>query len=188
MENGKIKVRGIEVRRRDTPKFVFDAQTEIINALSTADSVEELYEKIPEAINVVKAYRKKLLNNEIPIWDLIITKHLSKKPEGYRQDVSQVIAARQLIKEGDEVHAGGNVRFVFTNAENKLHERRVKAEQLIDNTTTPDKRKYLKILYESSANLLSFAGYTAASVYEGVTGQSQNNLWGYCKEKRGLHG
>jgi DNA polymerase-2 len=188
MENGKIKVRGIEVRRRDTPKFVFDAQTEIIKAVSTANNVEELYTKIPEALNVVKAYRKKLLTNEIPIWDLVITKHLSKKPEGYRQDVSQVIAARQLIKEGDEVHAGGNVRFVFTNAENKLHDRRVKAQQLIDNTTSPDKRKYLKILYESSANLLSFAGYTAASVYEGVTGQSQNNLWGYCKNERVLHG
>ena len=186
MENGKIKVRGIEVRRRDTPKFVFDTQTEIIKAFSTADNVEELYKKIPEALNVVKAYRKKLLNNEIPIWDLIIPKHLSKKPEGYRQDVSQVIAARQLIKEGDEVHAGGNVRFVFTNAENKLHERRVKAQQLINETTSPDKRKYLNILYESSANLLSFAGYTAASVYEGITGQSQNNLWEYCKKESGL--
>ena len=187
MENGKIKVRGIEVRRRDTPKFVFDAQTEIIKAFSTANNVEELYKKIPEALNVVKAYKEKLLNNEISIWDLVITKHLSKKPEGYRQDVSQVIAARQLIKEGDEVHAGGNVRFVFTNAENKLHDRRVRAQQLIDSTTSPDKRKYLKILYESSANLLSFAGYTATSVYEGITGQNQNNLWGYCKKERGMH-
>ena len=81
MENGKVKVRGIEVRRRDTPKFIFDAQTDIIKAFSTANNVEELYQKIPQALNVVKAYRQKLLNNEIPIWDLVITKHLSKKPE-----------------------------------------------------------------------------------------------------------
>ncbi|MGE5532807.1 MAG: DNA polymerase domain-containing protein [Bacillota bacterium] len=181
MENGKVKVRGIEVRRRDTPKFVFDAQTDIIKTFSTANNVEELYKNIPEALKVVKAYREKLLNNEIPIWDLVITKHLSKKPEHYRQDVSQVIAARQLIKEGNEVHAGGNVRFIFTSAENKRHERRVRAHQLIDGSTSPDKKKYLKILYESSANLLSFAGYTSKLVYEEVGGQSQNNLWGYCK-------
>jgi hypothetical protein len=79
------------------------------------------------------------------------------------------------------------VRFVFTSAENKLHDRRVRAQQLIDDATSPDKRKYLKILYDSSANLLSFAGYTAKLVYEGVTGQSQNNLGKYCKEERKLH-
>jgi DNA polymerase-2 len=45
LENGKIKVRGIEVRRRDTPKFVFDAQTDIIKVLSKANNVEELYKK-----------------------------------------------------------------------------------------------------------------------------------------------
>jgi len=119
MENGKVKVRGIEIRRRDTPKFIFDAQTDMIKVLSTANNVEELYKKIPQALNVVNAYRKKLLDNEISIWDLVIAKHLSKKPERYRQDVSQVIAARQLIKEGDEVHAGGNVKFVYTSAKNK---------------------------------------------------------------------
>ena len=188
MESGKVKVRGIEVRRRDTPKFIFDAQTELIKVLSTANNVEELYKKIPEALTVVKAYKEKLLNNEIPIWDLVITKHLSKKTEHYRQDVSQVIAARQLIKEGDEVHAGGNIRFVFTSAENKRHDRRVRAQQLIDDSTNPDTRKYLKILYDSSANLLSFAGYTTKSVYEALGGRSQNDLWDYCEKGREMFG
>ena len=119
------------------------------------------------------------MNNEVPIWDLIITKHLSKKPERYRQNVSQVIAARQLIKEGDEVHAGGNVKFVFTSAENKRYDRRVRAKQLIDESTIPDTKKYLQILYDSSANLLSFAGYTAKSIFEAVSGQDQKNLASY---------
>lgn len=42
MERGKIKVRGIEVRRRDTPKFIFDAQTDIINVLAEANNTVEL--------------------------------------------------------------------------------------------------------------------------------------------------
>ena len=183
MESGKIKVRGIEVRRRDTPKFIFDAQTDIIKALCTANNTAELYQKIPEALNVVKVYRGKLLNNEVPIWDLIITKHLSKKPERYRQNVSQVIAARQLIKQGDEVHAGGNVRFVFTSAENKHYDRRVRAKQLIDETTIPDTRKYLKILYDSSANLLSFAGYTAKSIFDEINGQKSVGLTNYFSKR-----
>ena len=176
MENGKLKVRGIEVRRRDTPKFIFDAQTDIINAFSTANNTKELHQKIPEAIKVVRAYREKLLNEEVPIWDLVITKHLSKKPERYRQNVSQVIAARQIIKDGGEVHAGGNVKFVFTSAENKRYDRRVKAQQFIEETTNPDMKKYLSMLYDSSANLLSFAGFTQKSVFEEVNQMKQKGL------------
>ena len=68
-------------------------------------------------------------------------------------------------------------KFVFTSAENKRHDRRVKAKQLIDETTNPDKRKYLKILYESSANLLSFAGIQQ-KVYEAVDQQKQTSISG----------
>ena len=182
MENGKLKVRGIEVRRRDTPKFIFDAQTAIIEALATANNAQELHQRIPEALKVVNAYREKLLNEEVPIWDLVITKHLSKKPEHYRQNVSQVIAARQIIKDGGEAHAGGNVKFVFTSALNKRYDRRVKAQQFVEETTNPDVRKYLSMLYDSSANLLSFAGYTQKAVFDAVSHQKQKGLSSYRNE------
>ena len=54
MENGNVKIRGLEIRRRDTPGFIFDAQTEMINALKPANNSAELYQRIPEALNVVK--------------------------------------------------------------------------------------------------------------------------------------
>jgi len=179
MENGKVKVRGIEIRRRDTPQFIFDAQTDMIKALSEANNATELYLKIPQALDVVNKYRQKLLDQDVPIWDLIITKHLSKNPKRYRQHVSQVIAAEQLIKEGAEVHAGNSVKFLFTSAENKRHERRVKAAQLIDESVNPDTKKYLLLLYASAANLLSFANYTCESVCETVKGESQKSLLRY---------
>jgi DNA polymerase elongation subunit (family B) len=89
--------------------------------------------------------------------------HLSKNPEKYKQHVSQVIAAEQLMKEGAEVHAGKNIRFLFTDAENKRHDRRVKAEQLIEKQTNADTKKYLLLLYASAAGILSFSGYTTES-------------------------
>ncbi len=170
MKNGKIKVRGIEARRRDTPRFVYNAQMEIIKILATANDSEQFMEKIPVALKVVKKYRQKLLDGDVPIWDLIVTKHLSKHPRRYKQRVSQVIAAEQLMKEGAEVNAGKNIRFLFTNAEDKRHERRVKAEQLIENGINPDAKKYLLLLYASAANILSFSGYTVKSVYDSIRG------------------
>jgi len=127
----------------------------------------------------VKDYQRKLLNGEVPVWDLIVTKHMSKNPEKYKQHVSQVIAAEQLMKEGAEVHAGKNIRFLFTDAENKRHDRRVKAEQLIEKWTNADIKKYLLLLYASAAGILSFSGYTTESVYNATRGYSDSNLTHY---------
>jgi DNA polymerase elongation subunit (family B) len=184
MENGKIKVRGIEIRRRDTPIFVYNAQMEMINVLATAGNSSEFMEKIPEALKVVRDYRKKLLDGEVPIWDLIVTKHLSKHPKKYKQRVSQVIAAEQLIKEGADVHAGKNIRFLFTDAENKRYEYRVKAEQLIEQGVNADMKKYLFLLYASAASLLGSAGFTPKSVYEAVRGYKHKSLTEYSASKK----
>jgi DNA polymerase elongation subunit (family B) len=179
MKNGKVKVRGIEVRRRDTPRFVHNAQLEMINVLACADNSKQFMAKVPEALRVVKEYRWKLLSGEVPVWDLIVTKHLSKHPSKYKQRVSQVIAAEQLIKEGAEVHAGKNIRFLFTKAGDKRYERRVKAEQLIEKGVNADTRKYLLLLYASAAGLLNFAGYTAESVHDAVRGYKHKSLLDY---------
>ncbi|MDH5783383.1 MAG: hypothetical protein OEZ35_06960, partial [Candidatus Bathyarchaeota archaeon] len=150
-EDGRIKVRGIDARRRDTPKFVHDAQMEMIRVLATASDSKAFIEKIPDALNVIKEYRRKLLDGEVPIWNLIVTKRLSKNPENYKQKVSQVIAAEQLLKEGIEVSAGKKVRFLFTSAENKRYERRVRAKELIEESTNSDVKKYLLLLYSAAS-------------------------------------
>ena len=153
----------------------------MIKTLATANNTTELRKKITEALEIVKSYRRKLLDDEVPIWDLIVTKRMSKSPSRYRQHVSQVIAAEQLMKEGAEVHAGNNVRFLFTHAKDKRHDRRVRAAQLIEKGTNPDAKKYLLLLYASAANLLSFAGYTTKSVFDAINGDKQEKLMGYLK-------
>ena len=176
MENGNVKIRGLEVRKRDTPKFVYDAQREMIDVLSSARNSDEFNQKISQALKVVKVYRKKLLDGEVPVWDLIVTKHLSKNLKRYRQHVSQMIAAEQLIAAGGEAYAGNNVSFLFRDAENKRIHRRVIASQLLEKGVNTDTKKYLMMLYTSAASLLSFKGYTAKTVYNEVNGYSYSDL------------
>jgi DNA polymerase, archaea type len=179
MENGKLKIRGLEARRRDTPKFINNAQKEMINIFAEANNSQEFMQKIPHALQIVKNYRQKLINGEIPIKDLIITKHLSKNTPQYTQHVSQLIAAEQLIKEGAEIQAGKNVRFLFTDSNNKRFERRVKAEQLLDKGVNPDVRKYLFFLYSSASNLLSFSNYTPKTIHDAIRGYKHKSLYDY---------
>ena len=148
----------------------------MIKILATANDSNQFMEKVPDALKIVKEYRERLLDGDVPIWDLIVTKHLSKHPRRYVQRVSQVIAAEQLMKEGAEVHAGNNIRFLFTNVKDKRYERRVKAEQLIENSINPDTKKYLLFLYASAANILSFAGYTVKSVYDSILGYKTKRI------------
>jgi len=168
--DGTIKVRGIDIRRRDSPKFVCDAQLDMIQALSSADNSQEFLKKIPEALKVVKTYKQKLLNHEIPVWDLIITKRLSKETHEYSQNISQRIAGKQLLIEGFEVYPGKSVEYVFTDAQNVLPFRRVKPKELIDDKTSPDAKKYLSLLYSAASNLLSQFGFYSDSISEYVSG------------------
>ncbi len=182
MDYGKVKVRGLEVRRRDTPKFIYDAQMDMVNTLAIANNEEEFGQKIPETLNVVKAYRKRLIAGEVPACDLIMTRHLSKDPQQYRQHVSQLIAAEQLAKQGAEIHAGNNVAFLFTDSKNKRFHRRVIAEKLMEKNMTPDTKKYLLLLYASAETLLSVKGYTAKSICDEVNGHSTNTLERFCSK------
>ncbi len=177
-EDGRIKVRGLEVRRRDTPKFVYDAQMKMIRVFATASDSKAFVEKIPEALKVVKEYRRKLIDGEVPVWDLIVTKRLSKNLEDYTQKVSQVIAAEQLLKEGVEISAGKKVRFLFMSAENKRYERRVRAEELIEENMNSDVKKYLLLLYSAASNILSPFGFSEKDVYDSVRGYQRTKLIG----------
>ena len=178
-EDGTIKVRGIEVRRRDTPKFVYDAQIEMIKVLASANNKKTFIKTIPKALKIVKDYRQKLLDGKIPVWDLIITKRLSKAPEKYTQKVSQLIAAEQLLKEGVDVSAGKSIKFLFTSANNKHYNRRVRAKDLIEKGTTADLKKYLLLLYSATSNILSPFGYSKKEVQEYVRGFQKINLSSY---------
>jgi len=174
-EDGRIKVRGLEVRRRDTPKFVYDAQMEMIKALATAGDAGAFVERIPDALNVVREYRERLLDGEVPVWNLVVTKRLSKDLGDYRQRVSQVIAGEQLVKEGFEVSAGKSVRFLFTSAENKRYSRRVRAKELMEGTN-PDVIKYLLLLYSAASNILSPFGYSPKNICDYVRGYQNTRL------------
>jgi DNA polymerase elongation subunit (family B) len=148
----------------------------MLEVLAEAKNSKQFLEKIPDALKVLREYREKLLAGEVSIWDLMITKHLSKDPKRYKHMVSQVIAAKQLMKEGAEVAAGKNVKFLFTSAENKRYERRVMAEELVEKNTNSDVKKYLLLLYASAASMFSPFGYTAETIYDEVRGHRQIRL------------
>lgn len=175
-ENGKIKIRGIEARRRDTPKFISEAQIDMIRELARARNAETFKERIPAALNVLRQYVKKLLNREVRLEDLLITKQLSKSPAGYTHNVFQAIAAKQLAKAGVEISAGQLVRYLIVRSKSKRPASRVLVAQLVDPDTRYDVEKYLDLLISAAETILCVFGYSKERLREVLYSEKQITL------------
>ena len=176
-ESGKIKVRGIEAVRRDTPPFVRRAQMDMIRDLAKARNSRAFMKRIHDAVEVLRGYVERLRKRDVDVRDLVISKRLSMHPDRYTHDVFQAIAAKQLMRKGIEVSGGQTVRYLITDSENRRADKRVKAAELINAETRFDVEKYVDMLILAGANILSPFGYTEEALKDQIVyGEKQTVL------------
>ena len=176
-ESGKIKVRGIEVVRRDTPPFIKRAQIDMIRVFAEAQNSDAFMKRIPQAVDVLRDYVEKLRERDVDVQDLIIAKRLSMHPDKYVHNVFQAVAAKQLVNEGIEVTGGQTIRYLITSAENKRPNSRVKVAELVNSDTRFDTEKYVDMLILAGVNILSPFGYTEERLKdETYYGEKQTTL------------
>src|SRR5213594_581733 len=159
-----LKVRGIDVRRHDTPKIVEKCQTEMLAVLKEADNSREFQALIPHVLNILREYASKLRSGAVPIDELIVTKNLSKMPNEYTHRVPQAIAAQCLINEGGTVHAGQQVSYVLTIDTSTTPESQALPPELVNDDTVYDPERYVDLLVSATANLLLPFGYDVKSL------------------------
>ncbi len=126
-EEGKLKVRGLECRRHDTPPVVVHMQQEALAIVSEARDRKSYSRKLEEARSVLARYLARLEDGSLPIEELVISRRLSRPPDAYRQASATAIAARQLDRSGVKLRAGETIEYIITAAEAKLPDDRVRA-------------------------------------------------------------
>ncbi len=157
--NGEIKVRGIELRRRDMPKIVKNAQKDFINVFKDVKSVKAFMEKIPQAKKILRNYVKKIEKGLVKTQDLSIRQCISRRPEHYLVNSYQAVAARQLERSGIVASPGKNVNYIILNAkaDPKFPERKVILTELYNpKKHRYDKEKYIELLVKAFENLFPF--------------------------------
>jgi len=175
-QDGKVKARGIELRRGDTPNIIRECQDEVIHVLAEARNSEEFIRRLPHALSMVRKYANKIAKQEVNLSDLIISKQLSKDPERYVNSVNQSIAARQLQDRGIEVMAGQTVKYIIVDADNKRPKNRVIAAQLIDAENRYDIKEYLRLLVDAIHTILSPFGLAKEEIMTQILRQNQSAL------------
>jgi DNA polymerase elongation subunit (family B) len=163
-QDGKLKVRGIDLRRHDTAGIVRRCQTDVLTTLSKADNSEEFMTLIPEALTVVRSYVHLIRSGAIPVEELVIEKRLSKNPNEYRNLVPQAIAAKHLAAEGMEVHAGQTINYILTYDKSRINQNRALPTELMDEGSDFDSERYVDLLLSSVVNLLLPFGYDLAAL------------------------
>jgi DNA polymerase-2 len=159
LQDGKLKLRGIDLRKHDTPGIVRRCQSDMLIVLSQAENSEEFEALIPKALTVVKSYANLIRNGTVPVEELAIEKRLSKTPNKYRNMVPQAIAARHLVEEGMEIHAGQTIDYVLTYDRSRIAQNRALPTELINDAFPFDSERYVDLLLSSTTNLLLPFGY-----------------------------
>jgi DNA polymerase-2 len=120
-QDGSVKARGIDLRRRDSAPFVADVQREMLRCLAHAKDPQELHGQVDEAVKILRRHLNALKEGRIALEGLIVGKKLSKELEGYRVPSPGARATMQLLEAGKTVRPGQRVRLVFTRGDPGVH-------------------------------------------------------------------
>ncbi|MEE9599113.1 MAG: DNA polymerase domain-containing protein, partial [Anaerolineales bacterium] len=113
-KNGTWKVRGIEIRRDDTSRWVKNIQLELLNLLADAPDAGKLSEQLPRIHSLLQARLAALREHKVPLVELLISQKLSRTLEEYKVLSPAARAAAQLQEIDKTLIPGQRVRFLYT--------------------------------------------------------------------------
>jgi DNA polymerase elongation subunit (family B) len=150
MEDGKLKVRGIEMRRHDCVPLVAAMQEEILAVLKQAANRAE-YLRLLEtrAVPILDSYVARVRDGDVAAADLVVSKRLTQYPEQYAHATHSAIAAQSLQARGVRLRPGETVEYVISDAGAKLPCERVRPLAMLDGTVPYDRNEYERFLRDA---------------------------------------
>jgi DNA polymerase elongation subunit (family B) len=127
--------------------------------IGTNVKLNQLYISIDyeNALTYITQSIHKLMNEEIQITDLVISKLLRQNIEKYRSLFPHVAAAIRLNISGVISGKGDNIQYVYTDSNHANSLQRITPAKLISSEEY-DKEKYLEMLLDSAEAVLSVFG------------------------------
>ncbi len=159
-QDGKMKLRGIEVRKHDTSPFINQLQEATLGILSEASDAAGFLARIPRVLGLLRATLWKLHRDEISLGDAVITKAITKPLEEYLVLTNSVAALRQMKDRGFTVEPGEYIRYIITKEASRDYHLKVKVAEFIDGSERLDHDAYTRLACRSVETLLSPFGYT----------------------------
>ncbi len=112
-QDGTLKYRGIELRRRDTTLWVRKIQLKALEILAQADTPQEFAERVPDIMALAERAKRELRSGQVPLGELVVRQRLSRAIEAYKTPSPAARAACQLQAHGRQFAPGQSLEFLF---------------------------------------------------------------------------
>jgi DNA polymerase-2 len=149
-KDGELKLRGIETRRRDTPQFFKQCQTDILKLFAKCKTISEIKELIPIAKSIQNQYERRLFGHKISVKDLAFTNKVTRGTDQHKSRTIQADAVNQLKWEGRNVEPGQKIHYVISDYSRKISHRVIP----IEFADRYDAKKYSQLLDECCKSIL----------------------------------
>ncbi len=159
--NGKTKVRGLEVRRGDIPLFVRKVQDEILELLSTAQSIDELKKLIPSALDIFQIHLERLESGRVDPMELVIRQTISKEAEEYDNNSAQAVVAKSMSDAGVALQPGETAEYIIIDHTGKKDNRKAVPFVFYRIEDGYDVEKYTELAVKAVEVLLEPLGWTS---------------------------
>jgi DNA polymerase-2 len=164
--SGEIKIRGVEMRRRDTPVFLKRMQGEMLQLMGRARTVGELREMLPQLLAKAKEWMEILRSGAADPHELVVRRRLSREAGEYTTRTANAVVARALEEAGVRLAAGESVEYIVVDASGKRKPEKAKPLALYALDDGYDIEYYTAMALKTAETLLLPFGYDTTRLGE----------------------
>jgi DNA polymerase-2 len=164
--HGELKVRGIELRRRDTPLFVKKVQAAALECITDAKCIEEIQTAIPAVLRTVDYYIHELREGRANPLELVIRRHISQEPNAYVNESLNAVVAKAIEEAGIHLSPGEMIEYIILDHTGREKPEKAKPLALYDLADGYDAEKYTEITLKAIETLLQPFGYDVEKLKE----------------------
>jgi len=153
-QDGRLIIRGLEVRRGDWCELAKQIQKETIDTILKKRDPEAAGQRVRETI-------RRLKDGHYNVEELTIHKTITRAPDRYKAIQAHVLAATKGAKKGIEFTVGGKVGYVILRGPGKMSDR-AKLVQLLTPQDEIDAQYYIDHqILPTTLRILEYFDYTA---------------------------
>lgn len=157
--SGEFKLRGIELRRHDTPQLVLRFQRALLDAVQGCRTISELRIQVPHTLEILEEFLEQVGRGTVPPHELVFTRRLSRDPRAYQNQTHTAIVAQELLGRGIDMSPGEMIQYVVTDARSTVLATRARSAVFLEADWSYDVGVYQDLLYRAFDSIFSQLGY-----------------------------
>jgi DNA polymerase-2 len=158
-KHGDMKMRGIEARRRDTPKFIKNMQKAMLDKMSAARNVEEVSAMVPDVLEIARGYISLLQSGRANPMELILKRHITREANEYTNNSISAVVSKMVEEMGVHLSAGESIEFIILDQSGKKKPEKAKPIALYAFEDGYDIEQYTEFALRAVETLLLPFGY-----------------------------